>query len=119
MKNISRANRDKLYLEKKFPQLQGFTERQTAVAKELKPYYEEYTFDVSQEDMAISLELATFLQIFCDIMKPKHILDLGSGFSSFVFRRYKATSQIKPIVWSVDDSQERILKNPPLLEEDG
>lgn len=112
----SRANRDKLYLEKRFPPLQGFTERQTAVLKELKPYYKEYTSEVSPDDWAISLELATFLQIFCDITKPKSILDLGSGFSSFVFRRYQATAHIKPEVWTVDDSQKWLKKTRTFLE---
>lgn len=111
----SRANRDKLYLEKRFPQLQGFTERQTAVLKELKPYYNEYTSEVSPDDWAISLELATFLQIFCDITKPKSILDLGSGFSSFVFRRYQATAHIKPVVWTCDDSQKWLKKTRTFL----
>lgn len=85
------------------------------LAKELKPYYEEYTSEVSPADMAISLEMSIFLYLFCDITKPKSILDLGSGFSSFVFRHYQATTEVKPDVWTVDDDEEWLEKTRTFL----
>jgi predicted O-methyltransferase YrrM len=54
--------------------------------------------------MAVSSELSEFLLVLCNIIKPKRILDLGSGFSSFVFRQYMVNAPLKPDVWSVDDS---------------
>lgn len=37
-------------------------------------------------------------------MKPQRILDLGSGFSSFVFRYYQFVTATRLDVWSVDHS---------------
>jgi len=85
------------------------------LAKELNPYYEEYTSKVSPSDMAISLEMAIFLHIFCDVTKPKSIADLGSGFSSFVFRHYQAITGVKPDVWTVDDDEEWLEKTRTFL----
>lgn len=72
----------------------------------LSPFFKNYIRDVSSEIMAISLELSTFLLFLCNLRKPEKILDLGSGFSSFVFRCYMSGASPKPEVWSVDDSSE-------------
>lgn len=69
----------------------------------LKPYYKDYTSHVSPDGMAISLELASFILTFCQLIKPRTIADLGSGFSSFVFRYYAANAPFGINVWSVDD----------------
>jgi len=83
--------------------------------KELEIYYKEYIEQISGDYMAISLELATFLLVTCEILKPKNILDLGSGFSSFVFRYYQARADIKPTVWSFDDNSEWLDKTKQFL----
>ncbi len=70
------------------------------------PYYQDYISRVSIDYMAISLELSAFLLVLCEVFKPGAILDLGSGFSSFVLRYYMSSATPKPIVWSVDDSPE-------------
>ena len=51
--------------------------------------YEDYTSTVSKDEMAISLDSAHFLLSLVSFMHPTSILDLGSGFSSFVFRLYQ------------------------------
>ena len=61
------------------------SEKKEKIRKLLKPFYEEYIQIVSTPDMAISLETACFLFIFSDLISASKILDLGSGFSSFVF----------------------------------
>jgi predicted O-methyltransferase YrrM len=52
--------------------------------------------------MAISLELALFLWALLLDRRPERILDLGSGFSSLVFRRYARDVCPGATVWTVD-----------------
>jgi predicted O-methyltransferase YrrM len=54
--------------------------------------------------MAVSLELAAFLAALCESARPCRILDVGSGFTSYVFRRYIDPTDCQ--VWSVDDDPE-------------
>jgi predicted O-methyltransferase YrrM len=68
----------------------------------LRQAYEQYVGEVSSPAMAISLETAFFLSILCSGIQPKRILDLGSGFSSYVFRLF-AAGRDDVTVWSVDD----------------
>lgn len=42
----------------------------------------------------------------CKALRPRTLVDLGSGFSSFVFRYYALNAGEKVTVWSVDDSSE-------------
>jgi predicted O-methyltransferase YrrM len=67
----------------------------------LEPRYREYCATVSIEGMAASLGLATVLLRLCEITLPRTIVDLGSGFSSYVFRSWAATCDARVI--SVDD----------------
>lgn len=93
----------RLKLMKKFPFLLNSSQKFREITDNLRPYYEQYVKKVSDPEMTCSLRTAVFLKVFCDGIKPKHILDLGSGFSSFVLRSY-AASQNGVIVYSVDDS---------------
>ncbi len=69
---------------------------------DLQPAYNRYVHEVSRADMAASLELSAFLLAWCRVEKPKRLLDLGSGFSSYVFRLY-ASQTVGVYVCSVDD----------------
>jgi len=82
---------------------------------ELLRYYTFYASKVSLEHMAISLELSAFLSVFCDLIRPASIADLGTGFSSFVFRHYAGQSGRDIKVWSVDDSPEWLEKSRSFL----
>ncbi len=95
----------KIKLENRFPFLCNSSQAFKEIASSLKPYYEEYVERVSNPVMACSLQTAIFMRVFCDGRKPKRILDLGSGFSSFVLRCY-AASQNGIVVYSVDDNPE-------------
>jgi len=93
-------------LEERLPGLRAFwTASAPLLAAELSPVYRAYVSTVSTPRMAISLELATFLLALCKMTRPRRLLDLGSGFSSFVFRLYQASCQDAVEVWSVDRSQ--------------
>jgi hypothetical protein len=58
--------------------------------------------------MSVSVELAVFLDVLCRLIEPDRILDLGSGFSSFVLRRHLASRDVgvHSVIWSIDDSPE-------------
>lgn len=82
---------------------------------EITPFYKEYTSIVSNPVMAASLELSIFLMILCDLIKPKRVIDFGSGFTSFIFRYYAKRDQDIE-VWSVDDSTEWLKKTEDFLK---
>jgi len=82
--------------------------------EELKSFYNFYVTEISRADMAISLELATVLFAICKTTNPKRILDLGSGFSSFVLRRFAETSPSVKVV-SVDDDVQWLEKTKDYL----
>lgn len=65
--------------------------------------YEEYTSEVSTKAQAISLELSAFLYWFCKDKEITSILDLGSGFSSYVFNTYSQNVSLSVNVTSIDD----------------
>jgi len=80
--------------------------RRLAIAREhLKQSYELYINTHSgAEGMAISLECAALIWVMCDLLKPTNILDLGSGYSSYVFRTWAQDRSIP--VTSIDTDAE-------------
>jgi hypothetical protein len=70
--------------------------------KMLRPFYDQYIGEVSQANMAASLELMAFIYTMCSVGKLTRLLDMGSGLSSFVFRLY-ARQTPGVTVYSVDD----------------
>ncbi len=87
---------------RRWPCRQAFLDDEPRLRELLTPAYRAYVADVSDQSMAISLDLACVLYFLCERLEPRVILDLGSGFSSYVFRRY---TQARPgtVVYSVDD----------------
>jgi predicted O-methyltransferase YrrM len=72
-----------------------------ALRSAVREQYERYVTTVSDAAHAISLELALFMLEIAVELQPKRLLDLGSGFSSYVFRTYAQASGGCE-VWSVD-----------------
>lgn len=83
---------------------------------ELEPFYQEYISTISNDVMAISLELATFIVYLCKEIKPSNILDLGSGFTSFIFHYY---FEQEAHIWSVDDDNQWLAKTEYFLNKHG
>ncbi len=97
--------RDQWRLEARIPGLgESWRASSAQIAGELSATYVAYVRNVSTARMAISLELATFLTFICAVTRPQRILDLGSGFSSYVFRKYQAEAGAPVEVLSVDHS---------------
>lgn len=68
----------------------------------LQPHHDRYVRTVSTPAMAVSLDTAILLHLLCVDARPRRLIDLGSGFSSFVLRRYAKGSGAA--VTSVDDN---------------
>lgn len=121
--NRRRQHRDQLRLDaallEALPLLEDVTARAPQIAKELKPSYDQYIGNVSSPVMAMSHQLGTFLLSLCDVLKPQTVLDLGSGFSSFVFRTYAARADNDVTVTSVDDSPQWLRRTQEFLEASG
>ena len=67
-------------------------DRLTEIREGLHPYYERYTMLVSDPGWAMSLETAAVLHSLADqLPKPRMLVDLGSGFSSFTLRLWAST----------------------------
>ena len=94
-------------------------------AASLRDAHASYTTSISTPDMAVSLEVAAMLFAFCETTRPRRLIDLGSGFSSYVLRRYQkgCGADERPFVKSVDDAAEwleqtrRFLRGHDLSEE--
>ena len=121
------AARDAERLRQRFPFFDLYAEASAPVAQRLAPAYADYTSRVSPDPIAIALPLATFLGVLCEQLRPQHILDLGSGFSSYVFRSYVLRShggaQVQtgpaPAIWSVDQSRAWLDKTRTFLQRHG
>lgn len=75
--------------------------RQTDWPRE--PVYSRYVDAVSSEEMAISVELSRFSEAVLEATSARRVLDLGSGFSSYLFRAHFRDAGRRAAVYSVDD----------------
>lgn len=85
----------------------------------LRPAHELYTSTISSKGMALSLETAAFVWSLCEERKPSSILDLGSGFSSYVVRQWAKTNRFYPSICSVDDDANWLLQSQKFCNENG
>ena len=69
--------------------------------------------------MALSLETAALIWTLCSERLPGSIVDLGSGYSSFVVRNWVKASGHRPVVWSVDDDARWLQRSRQYCEERG
>jgi predicted O-methyltransferase YrrM len=77
----------------------------------------EYVETVSVPEHAISLELASVLDVLCRTLRPRRVADLGSGFSSFVLRRYSVETGADVV--SVDSDPEWLDRTRAFLVDSG
>ncbi len=98
------GKRDKKRMHKLIPEFHEYEKLAQASLKELQPYYKEYVSKISPADMVLSLELSCLLHTLCKIKAPQVLIDLGSGFSSFVLRLYALHANTSVTVYSIDDN---------------
>lgn len=72
------------------------------LADELRPDYDDYVANVSTPDYALSLELAALLLHLVRAQRPRTIIDMGSGFSTFVFCKARRDLSLDATIISVD-----------------
>ena len=70
----------------------------------LEKYYDDYITQVSSSKMAISLESASTIFTLVNFLKTKSILDLGSSFTSLLFRLYRKKRKEEVMVVSIDNN---------------
>jgi predicted O-methyltransferase YrrM len=92
----------------------GYEEDTESKLNELKDEHLTYTSKISSPEMALSFELTRFIYRLSKAYRPKKVLDLGSGFSSFVLRKY-AKDNLEVEVFSVDDDEEWLQKTKNYL----
>jgi len=87
--------------------LPGFDAIETATSAargELEPIWREYVTTVSSPVMAASLELSALLLAILRLSRPQRILDIGSGFTSYVLRSYAREAGGVTVVTADDDA---------------
>ncbi len=114
----SAARIDYIRMSKRFSWFQELIQRSHAHRAELGVPYHHYVSHVSSPEMALSLPTSAFALTLCHVIRPKRILDLGSGFSSLVFRLY-APNGYRPYVLSVDDDERWLDRTSQFLKAQG
>lgn len=110
------CEREMSRVEKLIPRLRDFTFGSGITDDEVERAYQKYVTNVSPAGMAISFQLTKLAWSVCRAVQPRRILDLGSGFSSYIFRRYASEAQCVPDVWSVDDDPAWLEKTRTFLK---
>ena len=95
--------------------LQPARSEMQSIYDDLYPKYVEYCTKVSARDMAVSIETMVYVWWLCDEMGARRVADLGSGYSSYVLRLYRAANPGVEVV-SVDDSPEWLAKTAAWLK---
>jgi predicted O-methyltransferase YrrM len=101
----------------RFPQLADYEAQAESAIKAFRVFHLDYNNRIGHPIHAASPELVGLLQILMACLHPTRVVDLGSGFSSFVFRTLAKRSEKEIEVWSVDDSAEWRQKTQNYLEE--
>ena len=84
----------------------------------LAPLYARYVESVSSPVWALSLKTAALVHALCSLTRPDAVLDLGSGFSSAVFRLHARASP-GCVVHTVDDDPQWLERSRTFLKESG
>lgn len=102
---IIRQERDAKILLKKFPDLVHTNLLDDDCLKNVKQDHHQYISEISAPLISISYKQAQFLLRLVASLSPESILDLGSGFSTYIFALYnKCISANKVNIVSVDES---------------
>ena len=64
-----------------------FLKNKQKYEKEIKPFYDKYISEVSEKGWAISFETSLIIYHLLVTNNFKKVLDLGSGFTSFLLRK--------------------------------
>ena len=105
-------------IQRRLPFLRDCDERIRELRAAIEPHHTMYTTSVSKPGMAVSLQTSVLLQLLCERLSVRRVLDLGSGFSSWVLRTWARTRDGVEIT-SVDDNPEWLEKTREFLRKQG
>jgi predicted O-methyltransferase YrrM len=117
-RQLIRQERDWSNLIQTLPQLSEFAEKQAAIEEKLGSAHCEYLAAYSSPLISLSLNRAAFLFFIAQNLRAEKVLDLGSGFSSYVLRKCAAEAN-RGVVTSVDDSVEWLSVTKSFLQGHG
>lgn len=103
--HIQRQNKDWEQITQRFKELESYQKEKSELLELLRPAHKDFIKNYSAPLISMSLNRGAFFYFFCKVLKPTTILDLGSGFSSYVFRLYQKNISSNTKVFSVDDSE--------------
>jgi predicted O-methyltransferase YrrM len=83
----------------------------------LRPSHTLYVTTVTTPDIAISLEMSSFVWTLCEMYSPRVMVDLGSGYSSFMLRMWAGLQEQRSLVVSIDDNEEWLKKSIKFCED--
>jgi predicted O-methyltransferase YrrM len=92
----------------------GHEKENGRVISTIRNEHSKYVTNISSPEMALSYELAHFIYSQSQIIQPTRVLDIGSGFSSYVLRLYKKYHP-NTEVFSIDDDIEWLDKTRQYL----
>jgi len=81
----------------------------------LRRIYDQYVAEVSSWEWAVSWPTARALDVLCEELRPRRILDLGSGLSTYVVASWARRSGADVEIVSVDDSPDWLAKTRAFL----
>lgn len=84
--------------------------------EQLFPDYRDYCLTVSRRMYALSIETCAYVWWLCDQLEARSVVDMGSGFSSYVLRRYAANAPYPVEFASVDDDPGWMAKTVAYLD---
>jgi predicted O-methyltransferase YrrM len=113
---VRALRRGKAHVATNLPDLAELAHRLSDGRALLEPLYREYVRRVSPPEWAVSIETACVLHALCLMVRPRTILDLGSGFSSVTFRHYSRAYATDCVVHSVDDNARWLDRTRRFLE---
>lgn len=114
-KNKMIFKRDKMRIKLYDPIFNNYRSESKVWTKKVKPAYFEYVNNISSPEMAVSLQTAVLLYYLSKMKCPKRILDLGSGFSSYILRLYAHEHSENVEVYSIDDNNKWLEKTQKYL----
>jgi predicted O-methyltransferase YrrM len=85
----------------------------------LRDDYDYYVDNVSEAGWAVSRKIASLLYSVCEFTSPMNILDLGSGFSTFVLAKYAKSLSHKINIYSYDCDDAWLKKTKSFLSKNG
>ncbi len=92
-------------LKRALPGFDGIETAARAASSELDGNWRAYVTTVSSPTMAASLELSALILAIARIFRPQRVLDLGSGFTSYVLRSYAREAGGVTVVTADDDAE--------------